>query len=71
MKADSPTAMTSHETPVASTGGFGRANRRRGCQTLLEQLQGLRRAPLRPADAAQVGAPEPENGHDEDRPKSS
>ena len=39
--------------------------------TLLEQLQVLRGAPLRPAAAAQVNAPEPEEGHDEDWPESS
>ncbi len=70
MKADSPTAMTSHESRRIHRGLRPGESPPR-LPTLLEQLQGLRRAPLRPADAAQVGAPEPENGHDEDRPKSS
>jgi len=39
--------------------------------TLLEQLQVLRNAPLRPAAAAQVDAPEFEEGHDEDWPEPS
>ena len=69
MKANLPTAMTFHE--------FHRVHRalRPGeslprLPTLLE-LQVLRGAPLRPADAAQVNAPEPEEGHDEDSPEAS
>ena len=70
MKANPPTAMTFHE--------FHRVHRalRPGeslprLPTLLEQLQVLRGAPLRPTAAAQVDAPEPEESHDEDWPESS
>ena len=70
MKADLPTAMTLHE--------FRRIHRalRLGeslprLPTLLEQLQVLRGAPLRPAAAAPANAPESEEGHDEDGPESS
>ena len=38
--------------------------------TLLEQLQVLRGAPLRPATASEERS-EPEDGHDEDWPESS
>jgi hypothetical protein len=70
MKTNLPTAMTFHE--------FHRVHRalRPGeslprLPTLLEQLQVLRGAPLRPAATAQVNAPEPEEVHDEDSPESS
>jgi hypothetical protein len=65
-----PTTMTFHESRHVHRGLLPGESLPR-LPTLVEQLQVLRSALLRPADATEENTPEPEEGHDEEWPESS
>jgi hypothetical protein len=70
MKTDLPTATTFHEFRHVHRALLPGESLPR-LPTLLEQLQVLRRTPMRPAAAAEENAPEPEASLDEHWPESS